>query len=353
MPSELLYYPTIEICDESWLKSALLFWDRVHRIVPQGYRPTDSPEIRRAVDAGLLVDIHPEPDDRSGAITGFESFLAQLDNVPVAYDDEELESTTRVHRDKIDSRLYPVLDAAARTIVDDEWIELSPIVARGYMNTLAQIIADRRNLVLGTDNPYAFVVGSHMSTGGNFSDFVFESCEHDGAMFMGLCWRDMVPANIRAARMKDVVDFSQRHTDERLEFRRESEKFCEELSKCQSAEHIQGLLAERKRAVLNAQRNLRDAMTFGVRDLAGSAMIVGLPLFVGALSYLYSLHSSTTNQDILVSMGLAAVGAIADASRLRSGTPANRFGYLIEAEALGKGDCDYDFRDITEQFIND
>ena len=30
-----LYYPTIDICDEAWLKNAYLFWDGIRTIVPQ------------------------------------------------------------------------------------------------------------------------------------------------------------------------------------------------------------------------------------------------------------------------------------------------------------------------------
>lgn len=30
-----LYYPTIDIQDEGWLKTALLFWDGIRTIVPE------------------------------------------------------------------------------------------------------------------------------------------------------------------------------------------------------------------------------------------------------------------------------------------------------------------------------
>jgi len=32
--SKALFYPTIEINDENWLKSNLLFWDEIKTIVP-------------------------------------------------------------------------------------------------------------------------------------------------------------------------------------------------------------------------------------------------------------------------------------------------------------------------------
>ena len=33
-----LYYPTIDISNEEWLKTAILYWDEINTIVPQGNR---------------------------------------------------------------------------------------------------------------------------------------------------------------------------------------------------------------------------------------------------------------------------------------------------------------------------
>ena len=52
--NNVLYYPFIEIQDETWLKSALCIWDVVYRIVPAGYTPKDSDEVAEAVQAGKV-----------------------------------------------------------------------------------------------------------------------------------------------------------------------------------------------------------------------------------------------------------------------------------------------------------
>ena len=36
-----LYYPYIHFPDAAWLKTAILFWDRVARIVPEDFQPND------------------------------------------------------------------------------------------------------------------------------------------------------------------------------------------------------------------------------------------------------------------------------------------------------------------------
>ena len=41
-PNSILYYPHIEFQNEAWVKSCLLLWNHVYRIVPEGYTPNDS-----------------------------------------------------------------------------------------------------------------------------------------------------------------------------------------------------------------------------------------------------------------------------------------------------------------------
>lgn len=38
-PDSILYYPHIEFQNEAWVKSCLLLWNHVYRIVPEGYTP--------------------------------------------------------------------------------------------------------------------------------------------------------------------------------------------------------------------------------------------------------------------------------------------------------------------------
>ena len=57
MNNKILYYPTIEFQDETWLKASLCIWDKVYRIVPSTYRPMDSDEVKIAIDNNFVEDI--------------------------------------------------------------------------------------------------------------------------------------------------------------------------------------------------------------------------------------------------------------------------------------------------------
>src|SRR3712207_3136444 len=52
-----LYYPFIHIKDDDWLKVAALYWDRVGRIVPAGFKTHDSHVAAKLAADGFLFDL--------------------------------------------------------------------------------------------------------------------------------------------------------------------------------------------------------------------------------------------------------------------------------------------------------
>ena len=54
-----LYYPFIHFRDESWLKLTSLYWDRMGRIVPEGYSLRDNDTVRQFKDSGYIRNFHP------------------------------------------------------------------------------------------------------------------------------------------------------------------------------------------------------------------------------------------------------------------------------------------------------
>jgi hypothetical protein len=54
-----LYYPFIHFRDESWLKLTSLYWDRMGRIVPEGYGLRDNDTVRQFKDSGYVRNSHP------------------------------------------------------------------------------------------------------------------------------------------------------------------------------------------------------------------------------------------------------------------------------------------------------
>ena len=214
MRDAALYFPTIEFRSEHWLKASLLVWDRLYRIVPAGYRPHDSPAVKDAVDAGLIRDITLEPPDLIETGTSFEKLVRELEFLPDGLDYAgRLES---VHREKIDSRLYPVLEALSANVRGD-WIDLPQELARGYLLYLAKEVAHRRALALATDNPDAWVVTGYLAERGAFSEHVYDS--EASRQYCHIGFDKLLPLDASHLPMSAIIRISQESADDRAAFR--------------------------------------------------------------------------------------------------------------------------------------
>jgi hypothetical protein len=59
----ILYFPTIAVPNGTWLRRALLYWDEVASIVPQGYTGESlipyTPEVQYLLSEGVFKPISP------------------------------------------------------------------------------------------------------------------------------------------------------------------------------------------------------------------------------------------------------------------------------------------------------
>lgn len=75
--SNALYYPTIDIEDTNWLKTAILFWDSISTIVPESLNhPYKQPDTQYLADIGLLRPLYVNSNDRS--VVGIEEDILDL-----------------------------------------------------------------------------------------------------------------------------------------------------------------------------------------------------------------------------------------------------------------------------------
>jgi hypothetical protein len=72
-----LYYPFIQFRNESWLKLAALYWDRIGRIVPPGYELHDSDTVLRLQgELGFVANLAPSDEAMEGVSREFLELLA-------------------------------------------------------------------------------------------------------------------------------------------------------------------------------------------------------------------------------------------------------------------------------------
>jgi hypothetical protein len=169
-----LFYPYIHFRNREWLRTAMLYYDQVSRIVPPGvdfdkvryYREfsTDGALLLEDIAAlranGFLVEDSPEPYVASIASEFFDFAVEKLADekkraalVPRLAKRGDFYS---VHRAKIDptlSEMLVKLNLAREGRKRPSWsdLELEPVTGGLYMLFLARKMANHRNLV--TDSP--------------------------------------------------------------------------------------------------------------------------------------------------------------------------------------------------------
>jgi len=169
MNRTLLYYPTIEIPQRSWLRNALLYWDQVSSIVPQG--STMSPEISylmaeeqfRPVEPGKLFGNR----QHSNLVIDFqEEFKKQVASFRFSEKSPKLDVRYRIHLDKVKTAIVHRSSGDPKGVLDfleelglskkfpgDQWVVFQRDIGLTYMALLAKYLAeiDSNITSIGTD----------------------------------------------------------------------------------------------------------------------------------------------------------------------------------------------------------
>ena len=162
-----LYYPWIHFRDDDWVKVAMLYWQRLQRIVPEEYEKRDSATVRCFAQADLIGDHAPRASRKRVAAQFAAVITARGDELRPLYatDAADLWHHTApmrhfavpnvpgvggdrfayIHVDKIAYRLRETLIESGLGVAnrggDPNWLGVHPEIARVYMTSLAQDIA--------------------------------------------------------------------------------------------------------------------------------------------------------------------------------------------------------------------
>jgi hypothetical protein len=166
--SEALYYPWIDIKDETWLKTAFLYWDSVQTIVPTSiHSPYSSRTARAFQDAGFLVPLRVHSDMEQvknltddvatylGTSEGAELLAPTVADYLFPFDRYKRRARkmsgelteTFVHHHKLSRESRKMVTAA---MGDGDWVSTNEKFAAFYMTLLAQRLAESAELALLT-----------------------------------------------------------------------------------------------------------------------------------------------------------------------------------------------------------
>ena len=156
-----LYYPFIHFRDEDWLKSAILFWDSIGRIVPAEYQLRDPDSIQLLRDKGIVQNFNPEPDAYHVADIFAETINRHAeelrpkygisrqaswpnDEVTVRHSEGRNPRLSYLHDEKISDGLREALQDSGLATghgEDDVWIGMHRDLLNVYMSALADATA--------------------------------------------------------------------------------------------------------------------------------------------------------------------------------------------------------------------
>lgn len=166
-----LYYPFIDIENEGWLKSAMLYWDKIHTIVPESMqKPYETQTTLEFYDAGSLIPLRVDSEMAEvEAMT--DEVIKYLDSPEAAelFLARNLREGSLVHAEKLPgtlrrlSSIHPEkLSYEVRHVIEDSgvlarqrgnWYEVDTKFADFYMTLLAKRLSERVGAGLLTDIP--------------------------------------------------------------------------------------------------------------------------------------------------------------------------------------------------------
>lgn len=163
-----LFYPTIDIHNEYWLKTAVLFWDEISTIVPESIsNPYENRSTQYLHDIGILTPIKVDSNQK---------FIDELTEETIKYLDtkEGIQLLTQgkngnnTHKDDLTQNInnlfeihpqklpYEIKNRLSHGMTTEGWISTDSNFANFYMTLLANKICERNAIAPLTDNSLTF-----------------------------------------------------------------------------------------------------------------------------------------------------------------------------------------------------
>jgi hypothetical protein len=350
LSNSILYYPSIEFQSEDWVKSSLLLWDNVYRIVPIDYTPNDSETIRELNDNDLIRNVTLNQTDVNNTADEFLSVFQNLPFVPAGLEADGLE---RIHLDKIDTRLYPFLESISKSFIRDGWLYLPEELIKGYMFYLSKTVAQRRNLVRGTDDSDSWSIAPFFTEDINFDEFAYA----DGAegYYCSMFLEDLMPRNISEVSASTLIKFVEKRRDLKDCFRMKLSSLNDKISSVTDKEQVYVEVREFLSEVENDKTELKKSMDIlSLSNAKSSLFTVGIPVGLTALGAFGLSGNPFSLTKISASISLACIAAYSDYGKtLRTNRDSSYASYLLEIDKLPTPSYVNKLARNFEEFMND
>jgi len=352
----ILYYPTIEFQNETWVKAAITFWDKIYRIVPLNYKPKDSDGIKIAISNGVIENIELSENDLKVAADNFENFCNTLDWFPSGFDDDTY--SVRLSAEKIDGRLKPYFDEFAGAIDKLGFYTVKPEIANGYMFFLSDSISKNRNIGKLSDNPDMFTAMSYFDGEGKFAEWLGDPEAKE--IYTNTMIENLIPADIRSIKMDKIIRLGDDLKSHKTKFRNIVAEFSNKFSKIENKDFAIKELEKFKISLLENQLSRKELLKGFSQNLSKSVLYAGLPAFTSSLvgSVFTSSDDLLDLIEIFKGFIIGGVATMVDARRSVINWDSKKSNYYLDIRNNLTSDenAKIQYRNmnsILEEYIND
>lgn len=327
-----LYYPWIDVHDESWLKNVALFWDNVSTIVPESVEHPYTRDITKALsDEGIIrpFRVNPDLEEIKNITPKAIEYLHSVEGMKV------LAPGDYIHVDKMDSRLRHLLELddwapphlhreklASELLYEmrdsfkgGDWIEAGHVFGSYYMTLLANEIAEHNRLSLITNVSDCNDFANKLRTDDFFSFDTIPGHRHRGPFrtepkylvdgFKANCLIEGFSINPDTD-IKRIIKFRKQYSDELTRFRVETDQLLSSVSSGGSLDDVRHNVGEAYETIVKpAISDLGHALRSNRIDIE-TATLAGITAVFG--NHAFDLYfSNSPLLGLLVTAGISVV----------------------------------------------
>ncbi|WP_426482329.1 DUF6236 family protein [Chryseobacterium sp. R2ACT005] len=251
MKKTILYYPTINIPNNSWLRNSLLYWDEISSIVPKSwdekilvklsddikylldekeFRPIKPEDLITKTDNWMLSEQFATEFLEIASSESFKNFI-DIQNHLLKYTNKKTEyQYLKIHNNKVSGNLQYKLEELGLAYIDKsyEWIFFEKHTAYLYMSILAKYLAeiDSEYITISTD--------TKIYENFNFKQSIFEN----KLPVISCNFHNLLPTPNLSVPIKEIIKFKKKRKDNLEHFRKLITNFESKLSKAKTNQEI-------------------------------------------------------------------------------------------------------------------
>jgi hypothetical protein len=340
-----MYYPHIHFRNRKWLRTALLHYDEIVRIVPEDYDPNDVEEyarftfeaeklvaeVKELEAAGFIRNVAPDPSSVDITSGDFLDFVSRnlidpnrrREVLPLLH---RRNPWLTLHPSKINPGLAEILSelGLARKSVEhspDDW-DIEAATAVLYLMYLSARMADGRPLT--TDNAHyqrllysrAPVADANPATRDDL--FMLASASFEGAL----------PDHLTQIPLNTLLDFRDKHGAVRAKFQAEIAKLAVTMSEARDERELHNTLTTQAEIIAREESLLKDKLTFSFTTFSTAVFSVSVPSYIVPVATGHPLLLAAAGAAVI---SLAAYKYMLDRRVTESSSP---YAYLLAVDRL-------------------